>query len=527
MGCYGIYVSPYIIIGVGTDRRLYSRNGLGGNWKIINDSGAGIASVSLGKDGKTIYCVNTSNQVYSKPSWDARSWTGPIDINNGFVERVAINTREKFEYGVGKDNKLYNRNTSLGPQWGAIGYFWNILPDNSLTAAMGSQIYKYNDYIKVLEGNNIAPLTIKSSLNLLSIAVAPDDTLIAVGNDNRLYSAPDYKSISNSVTWKGPEKDSCCVIWITIVPNPEFNKLGVKYSTATSPNFNINAPEYAEIKGQAFWGTGSVGQTTNGTLQDCVASCGSTNGCTGATYNSKNVCMLRSGAGLAVPSNRRDVAIVPKSQQLLQIVTSVNNQLTSVNNKIQDRIRKMKNIYGDQMQMRNIQNYDLISQHEVLQTEREKIKTIVDETQKLENIQDEADIFTTKNYYIFYILSAIVIVSIVILGISSTDQSTSNAINAAVVQPTITIVKKVQSIDPYYTMFAFILVFIVVYIYNQYFASIYKNLRSFQKMGQLGVIYVIFAIVLIYIAFTYFSKRSGGLPSLPSMPAMPAMPTFK
>ena len=526
MGCYGIYESPYLIICVGQSGRLYVRNGLEGTWSMINDDAANdLVSVCTSNNGKTLIASTKSNRMFTKPSFDSTKWQ-PVRNSNCCVISVAMG-EDGTLVGVGTDNKLWSK-PSLEGNWtqtaspGEWCVSVAIAPDGSLfVIGGGNQIWKKNSY-KNLPSQQWQG---QGSCCVRAITIAPDGTFIGVGTDNQLYIKDSYKNLSTN--WKGPYKNSCCAIGITTIANPKYTASNIKYSTATSPNFNINAPEYAQIKGQAFWGTGSVGQTTNGTLQDCVASCGSTNGCTGATYNSKNVCMLRSGAGLAVPSNRRDVAIVPKSQQLLQIVTSVNNQLTSVNNKIQDRIRKMKNIYGDQMQMRNIQNYDLISQHEVLQTEREKIKTIVDETQKLENIQDEADIFTTKNYYIFYILSAIVIVSIVILGISSTDQSTSNAINAAVVQPTITIVKKVQSIDPYYTMFAFILVFVVVYIYNQYFASIYKNLPSFQKMGQLGFIYVIFAIVLIYIAFTYFSKRSGGLPSLPSMPAMPGMPTFK
>lgn len=280
------------------------------------------------------------------------------------------------------------------------------------------------------------------------------------------------------------------------------------YSSSSAPNFNINGPELTSIKGQAFYGTGPIGNSTTGkTLQDCITSCASTAGCSGATYNSNKVCNLRTGDGLAVPSAINDYAILPKSKQLLLIVESLNKELTSINTQIQTKIDKVYGIYGDQIQERSLQDYDLKVEHEKLKKERDNIQKLIDETIKLESIQNESDLFIMKNYYIFFTLLAIIIGSIIFLGITSLDENTSNNLNLSVVQPVGSVVQTIiQSINPFYLMFGIIILVVCVYIYNRYSQMVYNNTPSLKKMGQMGVLYFVFAFVLIYIGIGYFSR---------------------
>ena len=71
--------NSYIILGVGTDGRLYSRPGLDAPWSLVDDnSNTGVITIFTGNDGKTIYCTNKNKEITYKSSWDAPTWQGPI-----------------------------------------------------------------------------------------------------------------------------------------------------------------------------------------------------------------------------------------------------------------------------------------------------------------------------------------------------------------------------------------------------------------------------------------------------------------
>jgi hypothetical protein len=75
-----------------------------------------------------------------------------------------------------------------------------------------------------------------------------------------------------------------------------------------------STPELVSVPGRAFVGTGSAGQSTATTLQQCQASCSANASCTGATFVSSQ-CQLRTGDSPLVPSSSDSYAIVPKGKQ--------------------------------------------------------------------------------------------------------------------------------------------------------------------------------------------------------------------
>ena len=505
--CYGVTQSPYIILGVGKDGKLYSKKWLGSNWTKVNDNSSGLFSVTIGKDGKTIYCINGQGKVCSKATWDAATWSAPINTGVNFVTSFGKN-KQNMEYGLGLDNKIWTKATSSKPWSYTDGLKSVLCYDNSVLMPNNTIINKLSNYTDLIKDNLNALVTqIKSPKTIINFVVAPDDTLIGLGIDNKLYSAPNYKSISKSVNWSGPYNDSTNVTWITIVTNTNYTS-SVKYSTATAANYNINATPFVQIQGQAFWGTTSVGQTANGTLQDCIASCSSTYGCTGATYNAKKVCMLRGGDGSSVISKTDDYALVPKSVQLLQIVKSLNDELTGVNTQIQNKTGEFYKFYGEQTDQRDNKNFDLIGQHQELQTERAQIEKMLNDYQNIEHQEGQAGLFVTQNYYVYFILFAIVVVAFIVLAFSAVDENTKNAVNFSVVQPSFSFAQVLSSyLLSVYTMFGIIVLIVFIYLYNQYSYSIYHNLPSFKKLGQMGALYLVFAVVVIYIAYSYFIKN--------------------
>jgi len=506
--CYGNSEGPYIILGVGSDGKLYSKKWLGSKWVKVNDNSSILFSVTLGKDGKTLYCINTQGKIYSKISWDAATWSGPINTNTNFVEYIGEN-KQKVQYGRGLDNKIWTRANS-NTNWSYIDGLKSVLcPDSSILLPNNTIIIKINNINDLIKDNLLEIIVkIQSPINIKNFAVAPDNTLVGLGSDNNLYSAPNYTSINTSVNWSAPYTDTTIVSWITIVPNANYTNSATQYNNATKPNYNINATPFVQIQGQSFWGTTSVDQTTDGSLQDCVASCASTSGCSGATYNAKKVCMLRGGDGVAVPSKPDDFAIVPKSVQLLQIVNSINNDLTSVNSQIQDKIGKFYKFYGDQKQERDGKNFDLIGQHKELEAERVKIQNFFNDYQNIEHQETQANLFVTQNYYVYFLLFTIVVIAIFVLAFSSIDENTKNVVNFSIVQPSFSLAQIIlQYVTSIYSIFGIIVMIVLIYLYNQYSYNVYNNIPSFKKIGQSGIIYIIFILIAMYIGINYYFKN--------------------
>ena len=503
--CYGKYESPYWIIGVGTDGKLCKRNGLEGTWTKINDDAASdLTSICTGNDGKKIIATTKSYKISSKPTYDSPNWQ-PVKNQNCCVISVAMGPDGTL-VGVGTDNKLWTKpslegnwksTSSPSPEWiSAIC----IGPDGSIfCVGQNNAIFKKNNYKQLTNVNWQYQGNITCCVK--AITIASDGTFIAIGNDGKIYSKDSYTNLTTS--WRGPYTDSCCVISITTIPNPTFSG---SYSSAKAPNYNINAPTYVEIKGQAFWGTSQLSVTTNGTLQDCNASCASTAGCTGATYNKadhgKPICWLRGGDGSTIPALANDYAIVPKSQQLLKIVKGVSIDLQNVNSKMQTKIDRIREIYGDQIQERDIQNYNLIGQHVTLENERMKIQDMLTQYENLENQEAEVGLFVTQNYYWYFLLFTLAVFCVIILTYSSIDSNTKQVINnsasAAIVLP-ITIAKETSKVvNPYYVLFAIILLFTITYIYNQYYQNVYNNLPSAKKMfTETNILYIFIVLIIV------------------------------
>lgn len=505
-GCYGRYEPPYWILGIGTDGKMWKRNGLEGTWSQIQDDAANdLVSICTGNDGKRIIASTRSYRIFSKPTYDSPKWQ-QVRNENCCVISVAMG-QDGTLVGVGTDNKLWSK-PSLEGNWrqtASPGEWCSsvaIAPDGSLfVVGGGNQIWKKNNY-KNLTSQQWQG---QGSCCVKAITIAPDGTFIGVGTDNQLWTKDSYTNLSTP--WKGPYTSSCCVTSITTIANPNFSGSNAGYSTATSPNYNINAPTYTEIKGQAFWGTRALSVINNGTLQDCNASCASTPGCTGATYNRVNhgrpICWLRGGDGSTIPALMNDYAIVPKSKELLKIVEGVSNNLKNVNSKMQIKINRIREIYGDQIQERDIQNYNLIGQHVKLEDEREKIYKMLIQYQNLENQESEVGLFVTQNYYWYFILFAVVVICIIILAYSSSDENTSSAVKVAVtnsVQIPIEIAKNTaRVVNPFYVLFAVILFFTITYSYNQYYQNVYNNLPSAKNyLNETNLLYV-FVILLIIV----------------------------
>jgi hypothetical protein len=420
MGCYGNPGNPYIIIGVGDDGNIYSRQGLDAPWEIINDNSNGnIATVFTGSDGKLYGTINKNNNtIVYKNNWSDSVWSQSISgtccvIGAAMGQNGAI-------VGIGTDHTLYTKpnltgawtQTASAGEW--CGYI-TIAPDGSVfVVGSDNNVDKKNSY-QTLSSENWQGM---GSGSVKAITIAPDGTFIGVGGDNQLYSKASYTNISGG--WTGPynsENNSCCVTSITTVSNPNYNSSN--YNTTTAPDFSINSPPLTTMPGKAFWGSGSASVSAGGTVEQCQALCSSTTNCSGATYNptayGQPMCFLRTGEGQLVPALDTDVAIIPEAQKYLLIIESINNKLISTNQQIQNVINQSQPIYNSMKTEGQDQNKELIQNYMKLVAEREKISETLKSYEDLDKSEQEGQMRVTQKHYSYILLSIIAIGVIFVL----------------------------------------------------------------------------------------------------------------
>jgi hypothetical protein len=433
MNCYGNPGNPYIILCVGTDGNLWSRQGLEAPWQKVNDNSNGnLRSICTGNDGKTIYASTNANSIWTKTSWNASSWNTLPNTNNCCVMSLAQGQNGTY-VGVGMNNVLWsNTNNMFSGGWSqtsspgewvsavAIG-----LDGSVFVVGGGNNVWKKNSYLNLPSQQwQFQP----NACCVKAMTIAPDGTFIGVGTDDQLYTKASFTDLSTP--WTGPhssENGSCCAISITTVANPNYNSSN--YNQTSQPNYNIQAQPLVTVNNSAYWGTSGVGQINSTTLQECQATCSSTNGCTGATFNS-GTCFLRGGNSTLTAASDTEVAILPKGQQLLSIIQNIDIQLTEINTQIQDKTNNGQPLYETQTQERRSQTQNLISQFIQLTEERNKLDEMVGEYQTLDKEQIEGDIMINQNYYSFILLVALAIIIIIVLYFfngSSTSAPISNS----------------------------------------------------------------------------------------------------
>lgn len=169
------------------------------------------------------------------------------------------------------------------------------------------------------------------------------------------------------------------------------------------PNYNINNEPLVSIRGQAFNGTDSAGESSATTLKDCIDSCANSDTCTGATFIS-NTCELRIGDSPIVPSSQDSYAIIPKAKQLLLNMENINQQLLDVNKQLVNKIKTSEPIFNKINADNRAKNLELIKNYEGLLEERRNIAKILNEYETLDNTENENQIKISHNYYSYILL---------------------------------------------------------------------------------------------------------------------------
>lgn len=187
------------------------------------------------------------------------------------------------------------------------------------------------------------------------------------------------------------------------------------YSTATEPNYNINAEPLTDIKGTTFWGTGKLSEGEATSIDQCKAMCSADSSCSGATYNpDKAYCWTRTGEGSISAGMPNDYAIIPENLKYLKVIQGLSEKLESINQDILKTMNKGKPLYSEQEIKRKQQTATLNRNYKKLVKEREKVEKTIKKYQDLNKSQSYGENFINKNYSTFIFLIIIIIIIIIL-----------------------------------------------------------------------------------------------------------------
>ena len=385
--------NPYIIIGVGTDGKLYSKADLYSKWVLIDDNSVDVQAICKMNDGKGLLGIMNMN-IYTKQDY-LDNWSGPIQSPCCVLD-IAMG-QDGTIIGVGTDNKLWSK-SSLNDNWGqtATAGEWcssvAIAPDGSLyVSGSDLNIYKKESYknLSSQSWQNVGCCCVKASIDITNTGM-----FIVVGTDNSLWTKPNYKTITAD-NYTGPHESSCCVKSVTSVTN--------------DPQQDNSSKKYKTIKGYSFLGKGQL-QSLSTTLNKCSELCENNNDCTGAVFNN-SVCSLRYGEGDIIPSiSEGDYAIVSLKQQYLQRMQDLNMQLTEINNKI-------ISMSGTQPSELMNEGKKLKDNYDRLKQERENIHKLINEYEELEetNTYSYLNVNSLYSKFISYAILVLILIVFVIV----------------------------------------------------------------------------------------------------------------
>ena len=173
-----------------------------------------------------------------------------------------------------------------------------------------------------------------------------------------------------------------------------------------------SSEEYTQLKGRAFWGTAGVKEDAADSAEACQDMCAAAETCTGATFNSnKRYCWMRSGESAIVTGREADMALIPKSRELLLQLKFYNTKLIKINQKLAEYYSNLPPPTNEDGKSTADNHAMLIQYNAQLQSEQDML---LSEEQKLDTIhvsRNTQDVVATQGYtqFRFWMLIACIL----------------------------------------------------------------------------------------------------------------------
>lgn len=198
----------------------------------------------------------------------------------------------------------------------------------------------------------------------------------------------------------------------------KFNNLITEYQNTYKELVNVINSEnnnLTTMSNSAFVGDDNINTIQNSSVNNCMKSCNSTTGCSGATFDEQsNSCILSSGNGSVINSTN-STAIIQQALYYSVQLQSLNQQLLEINNQMSTLANTNMNNYNKNTQNINEKSDILNKNYYILEEERDQISNMVSQYNRLNSTLQNGSINVTSNYYRYIVFLLIVIFLIFIL----------------------------------------------------------------------------------------------------------------
>lgn len=172
--------------------------------------------------------------------------------------------------------------------------------------------------------------------------------------------------------------------------------------------------DFTNVDNSEYVGT-TISQTTSSNVSTCSASCSTTTGCTGATFNNNalsgnNNCSLVSGTG-TVNNKINSTAIITKKSFYLNELKILNNQLIAINELIQTYIETNKSDMVSNLSKNQGILDNLYSKLNFFSGEKTSMEDQIESINDLDNIVEESDYLVNQKYILFRFLGIIAVLA--------------------------------------------------------------------------------------------------------------------
>lgn len=193
--------------------------------------------------------------------------------------------------------------------------------------------------------------------------------------------------------------------------------------------------DFTNIENSEYTGT-TISQTASSNVGTCSASCSTTTGCTGATFNNtvlsgKNNCSLVSGAG-TVNNKINSTAIITKKSYYLNKLKILNNQLIAINQQIQTYIETNKSDMISNLSKNQSISDNLYNKLNFFSGEKTSMEDQIESINDLDNVVQESDYLVNQKYILFRFLAIIAVLAFCIfIYMAFTGNSSSESVNSS------------------------------------------------------------------------------------------------
>jgi len=209
----------------------------------------------------------------------------------------------------------------------------------------------------------------------------------------------------------------------------QYQKTYTDYINYLNSNTTNTSNQFITVPHSSFWGTSSLSDLQNTTVNDCMNKCSLNSNCTGATFLTNNSnCFLRKGDGKIIKStDKEQTAIVLKSQYYNYQLQLINEELIRINKQMLNTINKSYPLYENTLHENSIKQQILQKNYDKLLNDKMNINKMIRDYDSLQETQDVTSFQVTQHYYRYVILLVITIILFVIL-INSTAGNQNNRV---------------------------------------------------------------------------------------------------